>query len=91
MGITIADTQMSSDLSPMVAEYRPGACADDTGAWVISGAPPDLPLAGRLLSRNQSITAMVLAEHIAAGRGDDLHAQGWRAELGLVQADGGRP
>jgi hypothetical protein len=34
--------------------------------------------------RNQAITAMVLAERLAAGLGDDdLFVIGWREELGL--------
>ena len=38
----------------------------------------------RLFNRNQAITAMVLAERIAAGYGDDdLFVIGWREELGL--------
>ena len=36
------------------------------------------------LTRNQAITAMVLAERLAAGHGDDdLFVIGWREELGL--------
>ena len=39
---------------------------------------------GRLFTRNQAITAMVLAERLAAGYGDDdPFVIGWRAELGL--------
>ncbi len=38
----------------------------------------------RLFTRNQAITAMVLAERLAAGYGDDdLFVIGWREELGL--------
>jgi hypothetical protein len=38
----------------------------------------------RLFDRNQAITAMVLAERVAAGFGDDdLFVTGWREELGL--------
>jgi hypothetical protein len=38
----------------------------------------------RLFNRNQAITAMVLAERLAAGFGDnDLFVIGWREELGL--------
>jgi hypothetical protein len=37
-----------------------------------------------LFTRNKTITAMVLAERLAAGSGDDdLFAIGWREELGL--------
>ncbi len=38
----------------------------------------------RVFSRDQAITAMVLAERLAAGFGnDDLFVIGWREELGL--------
>ena len=48
------------------------------GAWIVSGLPR------RLFNRNQAITAMVLAERLAAGFGDDdLFVVGWREELGL--------
>ena len=47
-------------------------------AWIVSCHP------GRLFTRNQAITAMVLAERLAAGYGDDdPFVIGWRAELGL--------
>jgi len=40
---------------------------------------------GRLFTRNQAITAMVLAERLAAGYGDDdPFVIGWRAEAGPV-------
>ena len=43
------------------------------------GSPPPL------FTRNQAITAMVLAERLAAGYGDDdlFVVGGWRAEQGL--------
>jgi hypothetical protein len=47
------------------AELRERAAADGHGAWVVSCHP------GRLFTRNQAITAMVLAERLAAGYGDD--------------------
>ena len=48
------------------------------GAWIVSCHP------GRLFTRNPAITAMVLAERLAAGYGDDdLFVIGWREELGL--------
>jgi hypothetical protein len=60
------------------ARYSPHAAADGRGAWIVSS----LPL--RLFNRNQAITAMVLAERIAAGYGDDdPFVIGWREELGL--------
>jgi hypothetical protein len=87
MSVKIGDAVMSSDLTPMVAQFRPGACADGSGAWVVSACPPGLPLGGRLLGRNEVITAMLLAELIAVGKGDSPHAQGWRAELGLITGE----
>jgi hypothetical protein len=41
------------------------AAADGHGAWIVSGLPH------RPFDRNQAITAMVLAERLAAGYGDD--------------------
>jgi hypothetical protein len=52
--------------------------ANGHGAWIVSCHP------GRLFTRNQAITAMVLAERLAAGYGDDdLFVVGWREELSL--------
>ena len=59
------------------ARYCEDAVDDGRGVWAISGRP------GRLFTRNQAITAMVLAERLAAGYGDDdLFVIGWREELG---------
>jgi hypothetical protein len=41
------------------------AADDGRGVWAVSGWP------GRLFTRNQAITAMVLAERLAAGYADD--------------------
>jgi hypothetical protein len=52
--------------------------ADGHGAWIVSCHP------GRLFTRNQAITAMVLAERLAVGYGDDdPFVLGWSEELGL--------
>ena len=60
------------------ARYSPHAAADGQGVWIVSG------LLRRLFTRNQAITAMVLAERLAAGYGDnDPLVIGWREELGL--------
>ena len=60
------------------ARYSSHAAVDGRGAWIVSGLPH------RLFTRNQAITAMVLAERLAAGYGeDDLFVIGWRQELGL--------
>ena len=60
------------------ARYSRSAAADGQGAWIVSGLPR------RLFSRDQAITAMVLAEWLAAGfSDDDVFVIGWREELGL--------
>ena len=60
------------------ARYSEHAAADGHGAWIVSDHP------SHLFTRNQAITAMVLAERLAAGYGDhDLFVVGWREELGL--------
>ena len=60
------------------ARYSSGTAADGQGGWIVSGLPR------RLSTRNQAITAVVLAERLAAGYGDDdLFVIGWREELGL--------
>ena len=60
------------------AEFREHAATDGHGAWIVSCHP------GRLFTRNQAITAMVLAERLAVGYGDDdPFVVGWREELGL--------
>ena len=60
------------------ARYKRHAAADGEGAWIVSSLPR------RLFDRNQAITAMVLAERLALGYGeDDPFVIGWREELGL--------
>jgi hypothetical protein len=60
------------------ARYSPDIAADSLGAWIVSGLPH------RRFDRNQAITAMVLAERLAASYGDDdPFIAGWRQELGL--------
>jgi hypothetical protein len=60
------------------ARYGEHAAADGQGAWIVSDHP------SLLFTHNQAITAMVLAERLAAGYGDaDLFVIGWREELGL--------
>ena len=77
----INDESMSPEIGDRViatAEFREHAAADGHGAWIVSCHP------GRLFTRNQAITAMVLAERLAAGYGDDdVFVIGWREELGL--------
>ncbi len=81
MEARIGDRFMTAEFGGRVvatARYRPGGAAGGRGAWVVSGLPH------RLFSRDQAITAMVLAERLAAGYGDDdLFVVGWREELSL--------
>jgi hypothetical protein len=81
MAARIEDQLMTAEFGGRVvatARYNSDAAADGQGAWIVSGLPR------RLFNRNQAITAMVLAERVAAGYGDDdLFVIGWRAELGL--------
>jgi hypothetical protein len=60
------------------ATYREHAAADG-GAWVVSTHP------ARLFTYNQAITALTLAERLAAGYGDDdPFVKSWRAEIGVT-------
>ncbi len=81
MATRIEDDFMSAEHDGRVtatARYSEHAAADGQGAWIVSGYPR------RLFTRNQAITAMVLAERLAAGYGeDDLFVIGWREELDL--------
>ena len=81
MAARIDDDYMTAEFGGNViatARYSSHAAADGQGAWTVSGLPR------RSFTRNQAITAMVLAERLAAGYGDDdLFVIGWREELGL--------
>jgi hypothetical protein len=81
MSTKINDDSMALEIDGHViatAEFREHGAADGNGAWIVSCHP------GRLFTRNQAITAMALAERLAAGFGDDdLFVVGWREELGL--------
>jgi len=81
MAARIEDRFMSTEHDGRViatARYSSNAAADGRGAWIVSDHP------SRLFTRNQAITAMVLAERLAAGYGDDdPFVIGWREELGL--------
>lgn len=50
---------MTSDLTPHTAAYSQHAGANGQGAWIVSWLPM------RLLDRNQTITALTLAEVVA--------------------------
>ena len=81
MSTKINDDSMSLEIGGHViatAKFSEYAAADGHGAWIVSSYP------GRLFTRNQAITAMVLAERLAAGYGDDdPFVIGWREELSL--------
>jgi hypothetical protein len=80
MAARIEDGFMTAEYDGRViatARYNAHAAADGQGAWVVSDYP------SRLFTRNQAITAMVLAERLAARYGDDdVFVIGWREELG---------
>ena len=59
MTLTVTDTLITSDEVGASAEFRPDAAADGSGAWVTSLR------GGRLLTRNQAITALTIAEEQA--------------------------
>ena len=79
MAARIDDDYMTAEYDGRViatARYSAHAADDGQGAWVVSDYP------SRLFTRNQAITAMVLAERLAAGHGDDdVFVIGWREEL----------
>ena len=79
MDIKITDEAMTSDTT------RHSARADGDG-WAVTWLP------GRVLTRNQAITAMVLAETVAGGISDHtdkrwLFIEGWANELGMTGTD----
>ena len=81
MAARIEDGYMTAEYDGQViatAQYSAHVAAGGQGAWIVSGLPR------RMFSRDQAITAMVLAERLAAGYGnDDSFVIGWREELGL--------
>lgn len=82
MATTITDVLMTSDQTPHTAQWSQHAAADGKGAWVVSWLPQ------RLLTRDQAITAMTLAEVVATQDVSTgpwlLHVEGWAGELGLT-------
>ena len=60
------------------ARFSRHAAANGNGAWIVSTHPT------RLFTRNDAITALTLAERLAAGYGDDdPFVIDWREELSL--------
>lgn len=75
MTLTITDTLITSDMTDARAEFRVHASADGSGAWVVSTRY------GRLLDRNQAITAMTLAEERAKPDPDQVLIRTLESEL----------
>ena len=79
MALTINDRTMTSDRTPHTARLAPG----DQHQWEVSWLP------GRRVTRNQAITALILAEASNPAEARDRnrrrpHIQGWAAELGMT-------
>jgi hypothetical protein len=64
--LTITDTTITSDETAATADFREHAAADGRGAWVCSlrGWDRAPALTGRLLTRDQAITVMTIAEEL---------------------------
>ena len=81
MAIRIEDNFMALEVDERVvatARFSKDAAADGNGAWIVSTHP------ARLFYRDQAITALTLAERLAAGYGDDdPFVKTWRKELFL--------
>jgi len=81
MSVRINATSITLEIDDRVvatARFSQHAAADGNGAWIVSTHP------ARQFSRNQAITALTLAERLAAGYGDDdPFVIGWRKELFL--------
>jgi hypothetical protein len=79
MSVTINDRTMTSDRTPHAARLAPG----QDHQWEVSWLP------GRRVTRNEAITAMVLAETCSPAEARERNRmwpfiQGWAAELGLT-------
>lgn len=87
MSTQITDTEMTSDTTRHRAAVVPGAFVEGgPTAWKVTWLP------GRLLTRNQAITAMTIAESVDAaldpyGERVWAYIAGWAAELGLSDVD----
>jgi hypothetical protein len=81
MAIRIYSEHMICEVGGAVvatARFSRYAAADGNGAWVVSTHT------ARLFNRDQAVTALTLAESLAAGYGDDdPFVKSWRAELFL--------
>jgi len=82
MTLTINDTTMTSDHTAHTARQTPGS----EHLWEVSWLP------GRVLDRNSTITAMILADQVGEHDLNERHRlwpviQSWAAELGLTGSD----
>jgi hypothetical protein len=81
MAVLIEDDFMTLEVDGAVvatARFSQHAAADGNGAWIVSTHM------ARLFTCNQAITALILAERLAVGYGDDDPLViGWRKELFL--------
>jgi hypothetical protein len=81
VSVRITANEMTAEPSPHTARTADGRTWEAT--W----------LPGRALTRNEAVTAITIAEAVAARDltvpGDPLrcHVDGWAAELGLIGAD----
>jgi len=68
MSLRIDDDSMSLEVGGKVvatAQFAQHAAADDRGAWIVSDRP------GRLLNRNEAITALTVTELLEIGHRSD--------------------
>jgi hypothetical protein len=81
--LTITGTSITSDETAATAEFREHAAADGRGAWVCSlrGWDRAPALTGRLLTRDQAITAMTIAEELARPEPDRVLIASLETEL----------
>lgn len=81
MAIRIDNNFMALEVDGAViatARFSQDAAANGKGAWIVTTHP------ARLFDRNDAITALTLAERLAAGFGDDdPFVKAWRKEVFL--------
>jgi hypothetical protein len=73
--LTITDISITSDEVQASARFRPHAAADGHGAWTASTRP------ARLLTRDQAITAMTIAEELTRPEPDRVLIASLESEL----------
>jgi hypothetical protein len=80
MSLRMSEELIASTETPHVAWWNPDAAADGRGAWVVSWLPQ------RLLTKEQALAAMMVADTVAKGATpyDQRDIESWAAELGLT-------